>query len=281
MRPPAVAGTFYPADAPSLIREIEASFSHRLGPGMPGPEGDSRLISAAVCPHAGYMASGMNAAHAYRRILEDGLPDAYVIVGPDHRGVPYDAVMCGEGYRTPLGACEAHEGISRRLSRLVPDDPRAHAREHSIEVQVPFIQYIDPDPRIVTVVMRDQSLGAAMRLAAALREACEGEDVVMIASSDMAHYIPKREAARLNALVLDRLAAADAEGMYREIRDNRVSVCGYGPMAAALMFSGAAGAEVLAYSDSWDSLGGDPGAVVGYGSAVMRGARRRGPLRCA
>ncbi|MCL2149157.1 MAG: AmmeMemoRadiSam system protein B [Methanomassiliicoccaceae archaeon] len=269
MRRPAVAGRFYPADRAGLMASIEGCFAHPLGPGPPGHASGDRSISAAIAPHAGYMASGMNAAHVYKRIAEDGLPEAYVIIGPDHTGVPFRAVMCDEPFLTPLGPCGIHEGIASRLKEAVPCSCEAHRREHSIEVQVPFLQYIDSDPMIVPVIMGDQSREAAARLAAAIREACRGVDAIIIASSDMAHYIPKKDAERLNLAVLGRVAEMDVEGMYSAIERDRVSVCGYGPMAAAILGSGASRAEVLKYSDSWDSLRHDISSVVGYGSVVM------------
>ncbi|MDR3205645.1 MAG: AmmeMemoRadiSam system protein B [Candidatus Methanoplasma sp.] len=269
MRHPAVAGRFYSSDKEGLLAEIEASFTHRLGPGLPSGVGNSRKISAAVCPHAGYMASGMNAAHAYRRIAEDGLPEAYVIIGPDHRGVPFDIVMCGEDHLTPLGPCRVHEEIADALGRRIPDSPAAHRLEHSIEVQIPFIQYIDPDPRIIPIIMGDQSRRSAKRLASILREVCEGHDVIAIASSDMSHYVPKDAAERLNRPILEKLEQMDAEGMYAEAERTKASVCGLGPMAAALLFAEPSKVEVLKYSDSFDSTGYDRNSVVGYASAVM------------
>jgi len=269
MRYPAVAGRFYPADKDELKAAIEECFLHELGPGLPEHAGSGRRISAAVSPHAGYMASGMNAAHVYRKIAEDGLPEAYVIIGPDHHGVPFRAVLCNEDYLTPLGPCKIHEDIAGRLSETVPCDCAAHKYEHSVEVQIPFIQFIDKDPRIVPIIMRDQSKAAAERLAASIKEACAGRDAVIIASSDMAHYIPKKEAERLNLMVLDRIREKDIDGMYSSIEKNRTSVCGFGPMAAAILGSEPSSVEILKYSDSWDSLRYDINSVVGYGSAVM------------
>ncbi|MDR3074944.1 MAG: AmmeMemoRadiSam system protein B [Candidatus Methanoplasma sp.] len=269
MRYPAVAGRFYPAEKDVLLAAVESCFLHELGPGLPEYKGDTRAISGAIVPHAGYAASGMNAAHVYRRIAEDGLPEAYVIIGPDHHGVPYRAVTCSSDFLTPLGPCPIHEGIVSDLREMIPDECGAHRFEHSIEVQLPFIQFIDDDPKIVPIIMGDQSMGAAEELAAAVKKACIGRDVVIMASSDMAHYIPKRDAERLNGIVLDRIRMNDVGGMYSAIRENRISVCGYGPTAVAMLASGASRIEILRYSDSWDSLEYDIGSVVGYGSAVM------------
>lgn len=256
-------------DKNELLASIRSCFMHPLGPGLPGETVGGRRIAAAVCPHAGYMASGMNAAHSFKAIAEDGLPEAYVIIGPDHYGVPYQSVMCGEEYLTPLGPCKIHEGIAARLRRDIPDDPGAHMKEHSIEVQVPFLQFIDPDPRIVPVIMGRQDMASAGKLAEQIRAACEGYDAVIIASSDLAHYVPKDVAAKQNAAVLDRLAAGDIEGMYREIMSKKISACGYGPMAAAYKATDPERVEILKYSDSWDSLHYDINAVVGYASAIM------------
>ena len=269
MRYPAVAGRFYPAEKDELLADIKSCFLHSIGPGLPERTGSERAISAAIAPHAGYMASGMNAAHVYRKIAEDGLPEAYVLIGPDHHGVPYRAVMCDEDYLTPLGPCKIHEGIAADLRETMPADCNAHRYEHSVEVQVPFIQFIDKDPKIVPIIMRDQSKASAEKLAAAIRGACKGRDVVIIASSDMAHYIPKDDAERLNSMVLEKIGAKDVDGMYSAVERNRISVCGYGPMAAAILASEPSRVEILKYSDSWDSLKHDIRSVVGYGSAVM------------
>ena len=269
MRYPAVAGRFYPADKDELLANIEGCFTHVLGPGLPLHVGSERTIAAAIAPHAGYMASGMNAAHVYRKIAEDGLPEAYIIIGPDHVGVPFRAVMCDEDFITPLGPCRIHEGIAAELKRIIPCDCGSHRYEHSIEVQVPFLQFIDKDPKIVPIIMGDQSKAAADKLAHAIREACKGIDVIVIASSDMAHYIPKEDAARLNTMVLRKIEEMDIDGMYSVIENKRISVCGFGPMATAISESEPSKVEILKYSDSWDSLRYDVNSVVGYLSAVM------------
>ena len=237
---------------------------------MPGQEGNERNIIAAVAPHAGYRASGMNAAHVYKAIKENGLPDAYVIIGPDHYGVPYRTVMCSDPYVTPLGVCEIHEEIAERLRKTIPDDPKAHRMEHSVEVQAPFIQYIDPAPKIVPIIMRDQREENAKELAVRIKDACNGFNVIVIASSDLSHYIPKKEAEHVDSLFLKQVLAKDIDGMYETLRNNRMSVCGYGPIAAAAILSEKARSEMLCHTDSFDSLGTDDSAVVGYSSIVFR-----------
>lgn len=269
MRQPAVSGRFYPAKPEGLRGSLESCFTDRLGPGLPGGAGNSRSIRGAIAPHAGYMASGANAAHVYRRLAEDGRPDAYVVIGPDHHGMCAENTVCSDSFLTPLGECGTHTEICRRLSMSVPDLPEAQVYEHSIEVQVPFIQFIDPDARIVPVMMSDQSPEAAMRLAEQLGEACDGFDVVFIASTDMSHYIPRAEAERLDSMVLDRVRAMDWRGLYRTVAENGISMCGYGPAAVVMMLCEGCTPEDILHTDSFDSLGLDPDSVVGYGSAVF------------
>ena len=275
MRFPAVAGRFYPSDKDSLIQEIENCFTHLLGPGLPGNVGKSRTIVGAVAPHAGYRASGMNAAHVYKGIKEDGLPDAYVIIGPDHYGIPYRSAMCSDTYLTPMGECKIHKGIAERLSKTIQDDPDVHLYEHSIEVQIPFLQYIDEDPHIVPIIMRDQSLEYARELAAAIRNACDGYDVIVIASSDLSHYVKKSKAYADDNEVLNEIVKMNVPGIYDTITSKKITACGYGPIATSIMASGADTAELLKYTDSEDSLGKSGSGVVGYGSVILERQNKR------
>ena len=269
MRYPAVAGRFYPAERDELLDSIRSCFTHSIGPGEIGESTGRRRIKAVVSPHAGYSCSGMNAAHAYKAIAEDGRPDAYVIIGPDHYGIPFDSALCTESYLTPLGECKIHHKIADRLAENVPDVSRAHMLEHSIEVQVPFLQYIDDDPLIVPVIMSDQTIGAARRMGEWIREACEGYDVVVIASSDMSHYIPKATAEKKDMMLIDRACALDVEGMYDVIARNDISACGYGPIAASILATEPSEGRLLKHSDSWDAIRYQKDSVVGYASMVF------------
>ncbi len=246
MRSPAVAGRFYSDDPAQLGVMIGWCYTHPLGPGKPLSEGDIRRIRAAIVPHAGYICSGMTAAHAYRAIFEDGLPEVYVIVGPDHYGSAQGkTVLCSDDFVTPLGVCKSDREVCTRLSEAFDDDPGAHSREHAVEVQVPFIQRMDPNPRIVAITMGDQSPRAAAELASELGRALEDRDAVVIASTDMSHYISHASARRLDGMVLDRVAAMDVPGMYRTVLDNRISMCGYGPTAVAMLYAKGCCAEML------------------------------------
>ena len=176
--------------------------------------------------------------------------------------------MCSEEYVTPFGRCEVHEDIAMRLRELIPDDVRAHTREHSVEVEVPFIQYIDPKAKIVPIIMGRQSMRSAERLAQSVKAACSGHDVVIIASSDLVHYVPKPYADEMDSMFMDAVASGDVSSVYRLVEKERLSVCGYGPIAVAMMLSGGR-IEVLDRTDSFESIGYDRNSVVGYGSAVM------------
>ncbi len=278
MRLPAVAGRFYPDDPDELERMLSWCFSHPMGPGEPERTGSERRIAAAMAPHAGYMCSGMTAARTYRAIQEDGLPEVYVVIGPDHYGTTGGAnVVCPDDFLTPLGVCRTDGEVCARLSDHMPADASVHRWEHAIEVQVPFIQRMDPDPAVVGITMGDQSPASAADLASAIRDACADRDAMVIASTDMSHYIPKQEAARLDGMVLGDVGRMDVRGMYRTVFGNRVSMCGYGPTAVAMLFAGDAEAEVLAHTDSDDALATGPSEVVGYASAVFRGPGPRRP----
>jgi AmmeMemoRadiSam system protein B len=137
-----------------------------------------------------------------------------------------------------------------------------------VEVQIPFIQYIDPNAKIIPIIMSDQSQECARYLSNAIAEACEGIDHVVIASSDLSHYVPKGQASSESKCLLDRICALDVNGMYDVIDERKITACGFGPMAVA-MSSGCRSAKSLKYSDSCDSLGSDRDGVVGYASVAM------------
>ena len=267
MRSPAVAGSFYPSDPSELRASVARCF--RSGPGEPGECTGKRSISAVLAPHAGYECSGMCAAHAFKALAEDGRPDAYIVIGPDHYGVPYESVMCSDDYLTPMGRVPVHKDIAMRLRELIPDDPRAHLREHSVEVEMPFIQYIDPGAQVVPVIMSRQNPGAAERLAQSIRTACAGYDVVIVASSDLVHYVPHSYAESADADFLRAVASGNPDAVFDIVRRESLTVCGYGPIAVAMMLSAPGRISIFDSTDSSVTLGMGAGNCVGYGSAVM------------
>lgn len=266
MRLPAVADRFYPADEEEAREDIEACF--RSGPGMPVAGSCKEHPRAVVVPHAGYMFSGPCAAFAFKAIAEAPKPEAYVVIGPDHYGNGYPLSMCTEEYWTPFGECETAWEIAAPLSKLVPDVPSAHAREHSIEVVLPFLKYVDPEARIVPIIMGDQNKATAELLSDALMDLADEHDIVFIASSDLVHYVPKSYADVIDARFLAHVRNLDVDGIYSCVYEDKLSVCGYGPIATVVTASCATHAEVLCQTDS-SAAGLDEDSVVGYGSVAM------------
>ena len=278
IRRPSQAGMFYAGNPEDLKKQIEECFLHKLGPGkIPKVVEDGpRKIVGLICPHAGYMYSGPVAAHAYYRLALDGKPEVFVIMGPNHMGYGSAIALMNEGvWRTPLGDIEIdYETASRilRVSELIDIDETAHKYEHSIEVQLPFLQYLyGSEFRFVPIVFLMQDLKSSQEVGKALAKALEGRNAVIIASTDMTHYEPHEQASRKDKLALSAVEKMNEEEFYSIIESYRVSACGYGPVAALIVASrllGAKKAEILCYKTSGDVVG-DYSSVVGYASACF------------
>ncbi len=284
-RMPAVAGHFYPADRSELLRSIEESFLHRLGPGrLPEPSGSrSRESLGFVSPHAGYMYSGPIAAHVYYRLAAEGKPDIVVLVGPNHHGMGSLVAAYKEGvWVTPLGEVEVDSDFVREMvarSRYLDLDDKAHAYEHSLEVQVPFLQYIyGSKVRIAPITIMHQTLEVARDLAGAIKSAAEalGLDYVIIASSDFTHYEPHDVASKKDSIAIELILKLDPEGLYAAVDKYNITMCGPGAVATLLYtarLAGSRGGELLKYATSGDVTG-EKGWVVGY--AALRIAAPEG-----
>ncbi len=289
IRYPAVAGSFYPADD-TLIEMLEEFFSDL------GEEGNERRITAGVAPHAGYVFSGYTASRTYKAIFEDGLPETFVILGPNHTGLGSPIAVYPEGeWLTPLGSIEVDSEMAKAIAKLsgIADlDDLAHKYEHSIEVQVPFIQYLaekaGKDVQIVPITLGIQDEEVSRALGKAIFEASKelDRDVVVIASTDFMHYgpvygyVPFR--ARADELphrikewdfrLIRRILDFDVDGLFRELREIRHTMCGPGGVGTAIVYSrlaGAVEAELLHYTTSYE-VSRSTEAVVGYASIVMR-----------
>jgi len=274
VRKPAVAGTFYAATRDGVLGQLEWSYQHRLGPGAM-PEVDAsgpRDIIGLVAPHAGYMASGPVAAHAYYALARDGMVETAVIVGPNHTGYGTAiAVWASGSWTTPLGDARVDEDVARQLvGGIIRADESAHIYEHSIEVQVPWLQQIYGDGvRIVPVAMLAQDADTARELGVALSK-LQG-NVVLIASTDFTHYEPQECAARKDMDVIEAIQSLDSAEMYRRLGEQACSMCGYGPVAAvvhAAQLRGATRTQLLRYATSGDVMG-DYSRVVGYASVAL------------
>ncbi len=273
VRLPSQAGAFYEAAAGSLRKQIEACFLSKHGP-QKLPEtkktGQRRIVGL-VCPHAGYVASGPVAAHAYYALASDGRPDTVVLFGPNHTGYGSALALMNEGFwKTPLGDVEVDGETANQIVReaqIVDVDESAHRFEHSIEVQLPFLQYLyDAQFKIVPICFLMQDSSSALEVGRAVGRILRGKNAVIIASSDLSHYEPQAEASRNDQMVIEAVSAMDEAKLYSLIETYRVSACGYGPIAALVAASkvmGANEAKLLCYKTSGDVIG-DYSSVVGY-----------------
>src|SRR3972149_7655620 len=210
VRRPTQAGSFYAGDAEALKAQIDSCFLHKFGSGkLPkvDPKG-ARKIVGLVCPHAGYMYSGAVAANAYYELALDGKPDTVVVLGPNHTGYGSALALMDEGvWRTPLGDVEVDGEVAREIVRetsLVDVDELAHRHEHSVEVQLPFLQYLYGNEfKFVPVCFQLQDLASAEEIGNALVEVLAERNAVMIASSDFTHYESQANASRKDLAALE------------------------------------------------------------------------------
>jgi hypothetical protein len=269
MRRPAVAGQFYEGDERSLRKQIDACYMGPLGPRrLPALRAGPRNVLGGVAPHAGYMFSGMVAAHLYSRIAEDGFAKTFVIMGPNHTGRGSGMAMSLEDFETPFGVAKVDQVLARAIRRdLVDVDPEAHHFEHSIEVQIPFLQHISKDFKIVPLCMGFQDYDAAKAVGEIVRDAVKGKDAVVIASTDMSHYVSPGTAKAKDGKALKMIEAMDPRGLFDVVGDENISMCGHGPVMATMVACSGAKARVLKYATSGDVR---PMAdVVGYASVVF------------
>lgn len=282
IRAPTVAGRFYAGTATRLREDVEAAFRHRLGPGQVpdvNPTGPRDLV-ALVSPHAGYTYSGPAAAHGFAALAADGRPDVVVVLGPDHQGMKVPIAVSGaSAWRTPLGEVRVDAGLSRRLDDAdigARIDDAAHQWEHSLEVQVPFLQVLLGEAwRLVAVVISDHRPEALRKFGEGLARILQDVNAVIIASTDFSHYVSQAEAEQEDRLAVRAILDLDGEGLLATVEHRRISMCGSAPVAAALFAAaklGARSTRLLRYFTSGDTSG-DYSAVVGYGSiAISRAA---------
>ncbi len=272
MRYPRVAGQFYASDPAELRGQIESSFLHPIGPGsIPELRTGGNLL-AVMSPHAGYMYSGPVAAHSYKAVAES-FPEGgtFVVIGPSHTGLGAPIALTTQDWIMPFGNVRIDRELADYLMDAgIPDDMAAHRYEHSVEVQVPFIQYFSDDFLFLPIVMMDQSMKSAIKLGRILRDAIASHSrrVVLIASTDFSHYVPKDWAYRHDALALEKIQSMDIEGLYRVLRKYNISMCGYGPVAATMeaIKDRVRVSKILKYATSGDVV--PMIDVVGYGSAA-------------
>jgi AmmeMemoRadiSam system protein B len=274
IRKPAVSGMFYAGTAKELKDQIEWCYKHELGPGAI-PQVNSkgpREIVAIVAPHAGYYYSGPVAAHAYKELADDGIFDTAVILGPNHTGYGYPvSLWAGAVWNTPLGEVEINKELAQRLlGKVIKADETAHIHEHSIEVQLPWLQHLYKKVKIVPITMLAQDIETARTVGKAISQA--GDNLIIIASSDFTHYEPHSIAMERDSFVIEAIVALDEEELYERCESLNCTMCGYGPVASAIVAAkemNAQKASLLKYTTSGDTSG-DFSRVVGYGSIVIK-----------
>ena len=274
IRKPAVSGMFYAGTARELEEQIEWCYKHKLGPGAI-PQVNSkglREIVAIVAPHAGYDYSGPVAAHAYKELADDGIFDTAVILSPNHTGYGYPvSLWAGAGWNTPLGEVEINEKLAQRLlGGVIKADETAHIYEHSIEVQLPWLQHLYKKVKIVPITMLAQDIETARTVGRAISQT--DENLIIIASSDFTHYEPHSVAMEKDGSVIEAIVGLDEEELYKRCEGLNCTMCGYGPVASAIVAAKemkAKKASLLKYATSGDTSG-DFSRVVGYGSIVMK-----------
>ena len=275
LRPPAVAGTFYNLDPEMLKKQINSCFKHKLGPKTMKKE----KILSAIVPHAGYVYSGPVAAWVYSRIEKAN----YVIIGPNHTGVGEKFALMKNGlWKTPLGEVAISEQMAEKIKKeckILEYDVLAHQYEHSIEVQLPFLQFrFGSDFKFVPISIlnefADETLLESCKLigkgiANAIKS--EKDKWIVLASSDFSHYVPHQTAKRIDKDLIKSIIRLNSKEFFEKINEKDASVCGFGPIAIAIEVAknlGAKRGRLLKYATSGD-ITEEYGAVVGYAAIIL------------
>jgi len=279
MREPAVAGMFYPPGKRSLTKEIEKCLKE--GPGN-NTGLEAERVYGVISPHAGYTYSGPTASFGFLAMKESGMPKKIIVLGPNHRGMGGKAVTSDDDFLTPLGLMEVDKELVQALGLEV--DNSAHSGEHSMEVQLPFIQYFGKSVKQVCISVSDQSLEFSKELGKRIVSAIKKSDgkVGLVASSDFTHCgwnygypVPSsmnagQFAKSRDMPVIEKLKEWDLQGAFRKKDELGTTACGLGPVAAVMTASRELGADkvkLLDYRTSYDTAPSD--SAVGYASIVL------------
>jgi len=268
LRLPAVAGRFYPAD-PKELTSVVRKYS------QPDSEHPPTPVKACLVPHAGYMYSGHVAGAVFARVA---LPKKIILLGVRHypRGEPA-AILSSGAWRTPLGDAPIDEEFASAVRQECPalrEDGVAHSTEHSLEVQVPFLQTLAPGFSFVPVALGTVEFESLVRVGEGIARVLGGtkDEVLLLTTSDLNHYEDDATTRVKDHKAIDRLLAFDARGLYDTCRNQEISMCGLGPavsMLTALHALGAKNAELVKYATSAD-VSGDRSQVVGYAGMIFR-----------
>jgi hypothetical protein len=264
-RAPAVAHQFYPGDPTALKRALDSL--------IPATTAKQKAL-AVVSPHAGYIYSGAIAGETFAAVE---IPQDIVVLGPNHHGYGAAVALMEKGaWNMPLGEVPINTVLAQSLlarTELIEADPLSHRFEHSLEVQVPFLQYFRPDMTLTPMVISHLSFEACRIVGEALADAIEqyGKSVLIVASSDMTHYESRESATAKDSLAMQQIKALDPEGLYKTVLGNRITMCGIMPTTIALIAAlrlGATQARLVRYTDSGEASG-DTSQVVGYAGFVI------------
>ena len=270
MRKPAVAGAFYPASKKDVDWAVEECM--REAKKVAKPVG----AYSGVAPHAGYIYSGVAAAATFLGIKELKEAETVVIAGPNHTGMGGLVSLSTEDWGLPVGVLKNDKEFGKEMVKgatFLKAENSAHLHEHSIEVQLPFLHAVNPDAEIVPVCMMEQGIEGARDLAESVLKAEKalGREAVVIASSDFSHYIPAEIAEERDKEAIGHILKLDAEGFQEGRRRQDWSICGYGPITAAMLYAKAKGSKKgleLIYINSGEVTG-DYSQVVAYASIVF------------
>ena len=268
-REPAVAGRFYPSDPGLLAGQVDGLLAGP--PGGASPEAAPTRAFGLLSPHAGYVYSGAVAGATWARVE---VPDRVILLCPNHTGRGERLSLWPDGaWRTPLGPVPVDDEMTREIveAGLALPDRAAHRLEHSLEVQLPFLQRRRPDAAIVPLCLGSLSFARCQELGEGLALVARRHRALVVASSDLSHYLPAPEARRKDGLALDRVLALDPRGLHEVVTREEISMCGVVPatvMLVAAVALGARRAELVRYSTSGDVTG-DPASVVGYAGVLV------------
>ncbi|MGZ3592282.1 MAG: AmmeMemoRadiSam system protein B [Syntrophales bacterium] len=268
IRKSVIAGTWYPGSSKVLRADIEEFFLNAPDVVIDGS------IRGLIVPHAGYAYSGQIAARAYK-IIKRKVFDAVLVLGPSHRAYFRGVSIYNRGgYETPLGVVPVDVALANDImaqSEMISYMPDAHSQEHSLEIQLPFLQVALGEFRFVPLVMGEQDRETCENLAESIVNAITGRNVLLVGSSDLSHFHSYEKAVKLDSAVIKRIEKMDGRGLLEDLEKNLCEACGGGPAAVTMMVSaklGADRAKVLKYANSGDVTG-DKSSVVGYASAIF------------
>jgi AmmeMemoRadiSam system protein B len=269
IRQPAVAGTWYPGRAETLSAEIDKLLDRALDVDLP------RDPVALIAPHAGYAYSGPTAAWSFRQVKDLHYESVIVLAPSHHEWFEGVSVWDRGAYKTPLGLIPVDVELAKKIEEFDPDvhyTPKGHGAEHSLEIELPFLQRTIPDLKIVPLVMADRSANTCRKLADAIHQAVGDRKVLIVASSDLYHGHNYHECLESDDATLECVEKLDADEFCRGVETGKYMACGGGPITVAIMAAklmGATEARILKQTNSNDVMGQRGGYVVGYGAVAI------------